>query len=118
MITVQNVTIANGKFRLENLSFSIPTHQYGILMGKTGCGKTTLLEAICGLKPVQKGSIQLMGQEVTRCRPSERGIGYVPQDGALFTHMTIFENLAFALTIRKTPESIIKERVEELAALL
>lgn len=118
MISLENISIANGKFKLENISLTIPTRRYGILMGKTGCGKTTLLETICGLKKIQSGCIRLMGRDVTHTSPSERGIGYVPQDCALFTHMTVYGNLAFALEIRKLPVSQIKTRVFDLAELL
>lgn len=87
-------------------------------MGKTGSGKTSVLEAICGLRPVTSGTIRLCDQDVTNLRTSERGIGYVPQDGVLFGHMTVKEHLSFALRIRKWPAKQVDERVAELADLL
>jgi len=96
----------------------IPTGHYGVLMGKTGSGKTTLLEAICGLRAVTGGRIFLMGSEVTNLKPAGRGIGYVPQDRALFQTMTVREHLAFALTIRRWERAEIDRRVDELAELL
>ena len=96
----------------------LPAGRYGVLMGKTGCGKTTLLEAVCGLKPVESGRITLEGRDMTRAKPGQRGIGYVPQDGALFTTLSIRENLAFALELRRWSAKAITERVEELADLL
>ncbi len=87
-------------------------------MGRTGCGKTTLLEAVCGLKPVLKGRIRLMGRDVTDLHPSERGVGYVPQDLSLFPTLRVRDNLAFALEVRRRPASEISRRVEELAGLL
>ena len=66
-------------------------------MGRTGVGKTTLMETICGLRPVDRGRIWLLDREVTALKPAERGIGFVPQEGALFETMTVREQLGFAL---------------------
>jgi len=118
MIVVENLAVRVGHFSLDGISFKIPTGQYGFLMGKTGTGKTTILEAICGLKSVTSGSICLMGEEVTDLKPALRGVGYVPQDGALFSSMSVRDHLAFALVIRKWDAPAIDRRVKELAALL
>jgi molybdate/tungstate transport system ATP-binding protein len=118
MIVLENVAVRAGTFSLSGLSLEIPTGQYGVLMGRTACGKTTILETICGLKPARIGRIILDGREVTRLKPAERGIGYVPQDGALFSTMTVRQHLTFALVIRNTPEESIRVRVAELAKLL
>ncbi len=118
MISVENLQVHAGSFALRGITFEIPTGQYGFLMGKTGTGKTTILEAICGLKPVTAGRIGLMGREVTRLKPAVRGVGYVPQDGALFPSMTVRDHLAFALAIRRWNRSAIEERVRALAAML
>jgi len=118
MISLDNITVRSGTFLLSNVSLSIEPASYAVLMGRTGCGKTTLLEAIAGLKPVLAGTISLGGMDVTHKRPAERGIGYVPQDGALFKTMTVRDNLGFALEIRKWPSEQINERVGELAEWL
>src|SRR5215472_18843496 len=118
MIVVENLSVRAGAFALEGVSFALDTGQYGVLMGRTGCGKTTLLEAVCGLKPALGGRVTLMGRDVTRLRPGERGVGYVPQDRALFPTMTVWDHLAFALLIRKWPADAVAERVGELADLL
>src|SRR6185369_6362689 len=118
MIVVENLSIRVSAFALKAISFTIATGEYGILMGRTGSGKTTILEAICGLKPAAGGSVQLLGTDVTRLKPAERGIGYVPQDKALFMTMTVRENLAFALHIRKWSADAIERRVKELADML
>ena len=89
MISVKNLSLAVGEFALEDVSFEIPTRAYCALMGRTGCGKTTILEAVCGLRDVTSGSIELMSREVTDLPPAERGSGFVPQDGALFSSMTV-----------------------------
>jgi molybdate/tungstate transport system ATP-binding protein len=118
MISVNNLCLRSGDFTLQNISFEVPTGCYAVLMGRTACGKTMLLEAICGLKRTISGMICLHGQEVTRIKPAARGIGFVPQDGALFTTMTIAEHLAFPLSIRKWKRKDINQRVEELADML
>jgi ABC-type sugar transport system ATPase subunit len=87
-------------------------------MGKSGSGKTTILEAIAGLRQTAAGRIVLAGRDVTASQPGARGIGYVPQDGALFPTMTVRENLAFALEIRSTPRADSRNRIEELAGWL
>ncbi|MCX6931063.1 MAG: ATP-binding cassette domain-containing protein [Verrucomicrobia bacterium] len=118
MIAVDQLTVRVGGFALEEVGFEVPTGQYAVLMGRTGAGKTTLLEALCGLKPVAKGSIRLNGQDVTRLKPGERGIGYVPQDRALFQSMTVREHLAFALMIQKADREVVQQRVAEMSRLL
>lgn len=118
MILVQGLALRAGRFSLKDIAFEVPAGQCAILMGKTGSGKTTILEAICGLKPVQAGLIRLGVGEVTRLKPAERGIGYVPQDLALFRTMTVRAHLALALVIRKWPRQAIDRRVTELAELL
>ena len=118
MIEVENLSIAQGAFHLQSVSFDVPTGDYAVLMGKTGSGKTTLLEAICGLRPITQGRIILGDRDVTQLKPALRGVGYVPQDAALFSHMTVAEHLAFALTIRGWGYDSMKKRVQELAGLL
>ena len=118
MIHVDNLTVTAGSFRLEGLSFRVPTGAYAVLMGQTGSGKTTLLETICGLKRAPQGRVRLGGREVTRVKAAERGIGYVPQDGVLFQTMSVRDHLQFALRVRRWPKRKIAARVEEIAALL
>lgn len=118
MIALDEVSIEVGSFRLDRISLSVPTGQYGVLMGKTGCGKTTILEAIIGLRSVRRGTIQLASRDVTRLNPAVRGVGYVPQDGALFARLSVEDHLAFALRIRGVERRTIARRVQELADLL
>lgn len=118
MIAVHDLALRAGAFHLERISLAVPAGSYAVLMGRTGCGKTTLLEAICGLKPVRQGTVLLGGRDVTRLKPAERGVGYVPQDLALFQGMTVREHLAIALVVRRWGHVAIARRVQELADLL
>jgi len=118
MIAVEHLAVRVGAFALEDIAFEVPAGQYAVLMGRTGAGKTTLLEALCGLKPVTGGAIRLNGRHVTHLKPAERGIGYVPQDRALFQTMSVREHLAFALVIQKADRETTRQRVAELARLL
>ncbi len=118
MIRLENVTICQGDFCLTDIGFEIPQRGYGILMGPTGCGKTSLLEAICGLRRIDKGTILLGEQDVTHLIASERQIGYVPQDAALFPTMRVAQQIEFGLAVRKVKKGIRRDRVAQLAALL
>jgi molybdate/tungstate transport system ATP-binding protein len=118
VIRLANVSIRQGTFRLDDVSFEVPIGRYGVLMGTTGCGKTSLLEAVAGLRPVAGGRIVLDDRDVTDLPPGDRGIGYVPQDGALFRTMTVYNHLAFALQLRRERAAAVRQRVEELATWL
>jgi molybdate/tungstate transport system ATP-binding protein len=118
MIAVEKLTVRAGSFFLESVSLHVPTGQYAVLMGKTGSGKTTLLEAVAGLKAVRAGRVLLMGRDVTALKPAERGIGYLPQDLALFPTMTVRRHLEFAPEVRRWSRAATATRVAELAELL
>lgn len=118
MIQIINLSIELGAFQLSDVSLTIPSGAYGVLMGRTGSGKTTVLECIIGLRPVKSGTILIDGRVITDLNPALRGIGYVPQDGALFSKMTVQEHLEFALVIRRAKRDQIAHRVQELASML
>ena len=118
MIHLDNLAVRSGDFSLERISLSVPSGAYAVLMGKTGCGKTTLLEAVCGLRAVRAGRVVLCDRDVTRLRPADRGVGYVPQDLVLFPTLSVRDNLGFALHARRWPMGDIAARVEEVAELL
>ena len=118
MIVIDDLAVHVGHFSMDGIHLRVDAGQYAILMGKTGCGKTTVLEVICGLRPPAAGTIELMGRDVTTLKAAERGVGYVPQDTCLFQTMTVRDNLAFALHIRRWGRGPIKRRVVELAELL
>ena len=119
MIRLENISwIAPGKGRspiLDRVSFEVPSATYAVLMGRTGSGKTTLLEILCGLRAPGSGTVRIDGREVTDLPPGERGIGYVPQDGALFPTLTVREQIAFGLRMRGVAADEIATRVLEAA---
>lgn len=118
MIELRDVTIMAGKFALEHVSFRIASGRYAVLMGRTGQGKTTILEAICGLRSIVSGKILVHDVDVSVWSPGERGIGYVPQDLALFPTMTVQQHLEFALRLRRTAPRLIADRIAELSDVL
>ncbi len=118
MIDLHKLSIRQGNFQLDDLDLSVPAGSYAVLMGRSGSGKTTIMEVICGLRKPQSGRIVLNGVDVTELRPGERNIGYVPQDGALFPTMKVRDQIGFPLRLRKAPQELIRSRVGELANLL
>ena len=118
MIDLQDITIVSGGFTLKQVSLTLQQGEYVAVMGRTGQGKTTILEAIAGLRTVSSGRILMDGRDVTRLAPAQRGVGYVPQDLALFVTMSVRENLGFALRVRGTPREQIETKVRSLAGWL
>lgn len=116
MIELRNVAIRAGTFCLSEISFRVNANEYAVLMGPTGQGKTTILEAICGLRRISAGTIRIRGEDVSDWNPAARNIGYVPQDLALFPTMTVQQHISFALKLRRLKQSEIAARVEKLAA--
>jgi ABC-type sugar transport system ATPase subunit len=118
MIELRDVTIRAGSFRLENISFQIEAGQYAVLMGRTGLGKTTILEAISGLRQVSKGQIFIRSVDVTRWNPADRQLGYVPQDLALFPSMSVREHLEFGPKLRRFAHEEANRCVSKTAEVL
>jgi ABC-type sugar transport system ATPase subunit len=118
MIELRDVSIAAGGFSLDGLNLEVEVGQYAVLMGKTGCGKTTILESICGLRRVTSGVILLDGRDVTTLPPAQRRAGFVPQDLALFATMSVRQHLEFGPRRHGFEKARIAEKVEELSGLL
>ena len=103
---------------LDDVSVEAPTGSLTALLGPSGSGKSTLLRAIAGLEEPDSGQIVISGEDKTGVPPQERGVGFVFQHYAAFKHMTVFENVAFGLKIRKNPKEIIRKNVHELLELV
>lgn len=98
---------------LKNINFEIEKGKFYTLLGPSGCGKTTILRIIAGFTDVSNGKVTLNVADVTNLPPNKRKVNTVFQDYALFPHMNVFENIAFGLRLKKTPENIIKEKVAD-----
>jgi len=118
MIVTEGLTKRLGEFELVEVSVCIDEGEYFVLLGPTGAGKTIFIECIAGIHAPERGRILIDNEDVTRLRPEERQIGYVPQDYALFPHLTARRNIAFGLEVRRLPSDEIARRTAELAALL
>lgn len=118
MVILERISIRQGRFSLSDVSLRVESGAYAVLMGRTGSGKTTLLETVIGFRRPETGRVLLDGRDITHWNPALRGVGYVPQDGALFSRMTVRDHLAFALQIRRVSREQMRRRVDELASLL
>jgi len=118
MIELQNVSWKVDEFSLTGVNCRVSEGDYAVLMGSTGCGKTTVIEIICGLRKPAGGKVIVAGEDVTRALPGDRQIGYVPQDGALFPTMTVSEQIGFGLEVRREKKNRIREVVSRLAGEL
>ncbi len=118
-IAVRDVSKRFGKFTaLEAVSVDVPSGSLTALLGPSGSGKSTLLRVIAGLERPDTGEVILDGENVTGRPPQRRGVGFVFQHYAAFRHMTVYENVAFGLRVRRHPRREIRERVEELLHLV
>jgi multiple sugar transport system ATP-binding protein len=120
VIAVENVTkvYANGVRAVDDVSLTIAPGEFMVLVGPSGCGKSTLLRLIAGLEEVTEGTIRIGDDDVTHRPPQNRDIAMVFQNYALYPHMTVRENLAFGLKLRKVSRSRRDSRVDEVARIL
>lgn len=114
-ITVRGANKHYGDFAaLDNIDFDVPSGSLTALLGPSGSGKSTLLRSIAGLDNPDSGTITINGRDVTGVPPQRRDIGFVFQHYAAFKHLTVWENVAFGLKIRKKPKAEIKKKVDDL----
>jgi sulfate/thiosulfate transport system ATP-binding protein len=114
-IVVRGANKRYGDFvALDNVDFDVPAGSLTALLGPSGSGKSTLLRAIAGLDEPDSGTITIDGRDVTRLPPQRRGIGFVFQHYAAFKHLTVRDNVAFGLKIRRRPKAEINEKVDNL----
>ena len=118
-ITATGVTKRFGSFvALDDVSIEVPDRSLTALLGPSGGGKSTLLRVLAGLETPDSGQVRIGGVDLTRAHPRERGIGFVFQHYAPFTHMTVAENIAFGLTVRRRPKAEVSSRVAQLIELV
>ncbi|BBY52563.1 sulfate/thiosulfate import ATP-binding protein CysA [Mycolicibacterium arabiense] len=118
-ITVRGANKRYGDFvALDDIDFDVPEGSLTALLGPSGSGKSTLLRAIAGLDQPDTGAITIKGQDVTGVPPQRRGIGFVFQHYAAFKHLTVRDNVAFGLKIRKRPKAEIKDKVDNLLEIV
>jgi sulfate transport system ATP-binding protein len=108
----------NGFVALDDVSVDVERGSLTALLGPSGSGKSTLLRVVAGLEKPDAGSVTISGLDVTRRPPQDRGVGFVFQHYAAFKHMTVWDNVAFGLTIRKRPKEQVRARVAELLELV
>jgi sulfate transport system ATP-binding protein len=108
----------NGFVALEDVSVEVQRGSLTALLGPSGSGKSTLLRVIAGLEKPDTGSVSISGLDVTGRPPQDRGVGFVFQHYAAFKHMTVWDNIAFGLAIRKRPKEEMRTRVAELLELV
>lgn len=118
-VTYEKVFKRFGDFlALNDLNIKVEDKEFLVLVGPSGCGKTTALRCLAGLEEVSDGKVLIGDHVVNDVPPKDRDIAMVFQSYALYPHMTVFDNMAFGLKLRKVPKDIIKKRVEESAQIL
>ncbi len=113
MIELRDIAVRQGAFALVGVNLRVETGAHAVVMGPTGCGKTTLLEVIAGLRDPASGRVLLNGTDVTGTDPACRRVAYVPQEAAVFRTMTVRANLAFGLAIRRRESDAVVTALAE-----
>ena len=118
-ITLTGLTKQFGTFTaLKSLGLTIGDKEFDALLGPSGCGKSTPMNIIAGMQIPSEGSVRFDDRDMAGVPMGERGVGFVFQNYAIFTHMSVFDNLAYGLKVRRLPQPQIDARVSEVAELL
>ena len=118
-VVYRNMTKAWGDvIGVNNLNLEIPDKEFLVLVGPSGCGKSTALRCLAGLEEITGGEIIIGDRVVNDVPPKDRDIAMVFQSYALYPHMTVYDNMAFGLKLRKTPKDEIDRRVQDAAKVL
>ena len=119
-VRLQNVKkiFDNGITAVENVNLTVEDHDFLVLVGPSGCGKSTTLRLVAGLEEATGGEIYIGDRNVTKLPPKDRDIAMVFQSYALYPHMTVYQNLAFGLKMKKFPDSEVREKVMGAAKIL
>ncbi|MBO5069167.1 MAG: ATP-binding cassette domain-containing protein, partial [Roseburia sp.] len=108
----------NGFEAVKDFNLEVDDQEFIIFVGPSGCGKTTTLRMIAGLEEISSGELYIDGKLMNDVEPKDRDIAMVFQNYALYPHMTVYDNMAFGLKLRKVPKDEIKRKVEEAAKIL
>ena len=118
-LEIRNLVKDYGAYKaIKDVSFGVKSGEFVVMVGPSGCGKSTLLRSIAGLETVTSGAIFINGRDITQDEPSDRGVAMVFQNYALYPHMTVRQNMGFALRIAGRPQSDIDAAVNRTAAIL
>ncbi len=118
-ITIKNVAKRFGDYQaLSDINLTIADQEFMVLLGASGCGKTTLLRIIAGLETQGEGEVWIGDRRIDHLSPKDRGIAMVFQNYAVFPHLTVFENIGFGLRMQKLPNDQVTRRVERVAELM
>ncbi|MHB8338477.1 MAG: ABC transporter ATP-binding protein, partial [Ignavibacteriaceae bacterium] len=108
----------SGNYAVKDINFEVDDKEFVVLVGPSGCGKSTILRMIAGLEEITSGELYIEDKRVNDISPKDRNIAMVFQNYALYPHMTVYENMAFGLKLRKFSKEEIKQRVSEAARIL
>jgi len=111
-LEVADLTLHAGSFAVQDISLTVGEGEYFVLMGMTGSGKSLLLKAVCGLARIARGRVRLHHRDITELEARFRNIGYVPQDGGLFPHLNVWQNILFPLSVAGTKPAAARAAVD------
>ncbi|GAB6134660.1 tungstate ABC transporter ATP-binding protein WtpC [Thermococcus prieurii] len=118
MLRAEGISKDWKEFHLRDITLEVKKGEHFIILGPSGAGKTVLLEIIAGIIEPDSGRVYLRGRDVTDLPPEKRGLAYVPQNYALFPNMSVYDNIAFGLKVRKVPKPEIERKAREISEVL